>query len=250
MIADRNNFEKGNKIETLLTKILEQEPSCIDALKLAAGMADDVKFTSAEKIGGKKRKADVVVYFGESSVKVSVKSFNQKPGYNQIERTSIEDFCKRNRISKEGQNFLTKAILRKAQAKNRDGFNLINEDEWDFVRQMLKDTSVGEASLMGMDHPDILAIYSGIHKRFHFYDMRRDVMPLVKQNKISFTKRGGNIVIGKYIVIQRKGSQAGEQGISGDRTVDDPKHKSNDVQIKMRLFDFFNEVNPIASLQL
>ena len=36
MIADRNNFEKGNKIETLLTKILEQEPSCIDALKLGS----------------------------------------------------------------------------------------------------------------------------------------------------------------------------------------------------------------------
>ena len=80
-------------------------------------MADDVKFTSAEKIGGKKRKADVVVYFGESSVKVSVKSFNQKPGYNQIERTSIEDFCKRNRISKRGSKLFDKSNLEKGTSK-------------------------------------------------------------------------------------------------------------------------------------
>lgn len=76
--------------------------------------------------------------------------------------------------------------------------------------------------------------------------MEKQVIPLAGDSNISFTKRSNNIQIGDYVVIQRKGSKRESKGIP----IDSLKHKANDVQIKMHIKKFFNEVGPIAWYQL
>ena len=102
------------------------------------------------------------------------------------------------------------------------------------------------SSLLGHDHPQILALYSVNQSKFHFYDMNKQVLPLVRVAEIRFTAIAANIAIGDYIVLQRKGSAKGEAG----NDIGDILHRANNIQIKMKVKRFFNDVEPISWYQL
>ncbi len=76
--------------------------------------------------------------------------------------------------------------------------------------------------------------------------MQRQVIPLMVSDQIDFTSRSSNITIGKYIVIQRKGSRMGKSG-SDPMSID---HGSNHVQIKMRVKKFFENIEPVSRFSI
>lgn len=92
------------------------------------------------------------------------------------------------------------------------------------------------SALCGNGHPQILALFSVEDSLFHIYNMKTQVEPLVRTNHIGFTSKSSNIMIGRYIVVQRKGSSK--------------DHAHNDVQVKMRVKKFFNEIEPLCYYQL
>jgi len=253
MTPNRTNFVQGTNIELLLQNSLPDHPRAFVKIKEAAGIPADVPLIdNGENIGLRKRKADAVFNFGEGYplLRVSIKSFSATGGYNHIERKGLEAFCRDYRISKADYEFLSKLFLRKAAAEKGRRTHLVKRDEEERVRRIFQPVEVGASSLLGRDNPQIFAIFSIELNRWHLYDIQRQVLPLIRQRAITFTIQGKNVGFGDYIVLQRKGSKQGEQSISGGRPHTDIKHRSNDVQIKMRIERFFNEIKPLAFYQL
>ena len=232
---------------------LPEHPKTFGILKEVLGIQQDAKIVSAEVIGASdKRKTDVEFVFvanegskvqdsGASSLymTISSKSFTGA-GYNHLERRGFFDFCGRNQISKNDQELLGNLVLQKAGGGR--GRALVPQQNQVAVRSIFNRIDVGSSAILGNDHPKFLALYSMASHEFKLYHIMTQVIPLVSQKKITFTKQGGNISINDYIVIQRKGSEGGDIGNS--RT--DLNHGSNDIQIKLRAKKFFEEVEPLA----
>ena len=201
-------------------------------------------------VGRKKRKTDAVFQFGDKYpiLRVSVKSFSKSGGYNHVERKSLSTFCREYQISVSDQEFLKTLFLRKAVAAKGKHTHLVEQDEQSRVHEIFKHLEVGATALLGRDHPQIFAIYSIERSRWHLYDIRKQVLPVIRQHTVTFTRIARNIEFGDYIVLQRKGSQAGEH--SKGFPITDIRHRANDVQIKIRLRKFFNTIEPLCFFEL
>ena len=264
MIAppNRTNTTQGTNIETMLHHVLLDHPRAFGKIKAVAGIpaqADPVK--DADNIGMRKRKTDIVFAFGGDYplLRISVKSFKKAAGYNHLERKSLDKFCTDNRLRAADAKMLHDMFIRKAvegkaaKAKDKSASKkitpLVYPSERDDVRRMFANVEVGASAFLGSDHPQILAVFRIDDNRWHFYDMQNQVLPNTRQSHIGFTARGGaNIQLGDYILLQRKGSEKGEH--SYGLPISDIRHRSNDVQIKFRLKAFFDEIEPLAYIQL
>ena len=92
-----------------------------------------------------------------------------------------------------------------------------------------------------------LWVYYSVEKNcFHLYNINEQVLPLIRNQNVSFTSRSSNIQIGDYIVFQRKGSEKGENG----HDINSIEHGANHIQIKMKVKNFFNSVKPVSSYSL
>lgn len=252
MTPNKTNLAQGTNIEILLGNVLPNHPKAFAQVKAMAGIDDKAKVVkAAENIGQNKRKTDMTFDFGEDypPLRISVKSFKGGAGYNHLMRKSLPAFCRDNRIKKADEEFLTKCFLRKAEAFHGRGTPLIDGgEEKDRVREIFANLEIAASSLLGADHPQVLAIFSIAINKWHFYDIQRQVLPLIRQSYIAFTVTSSNIMLGDYIVLQRKGSASGEN--SGGHPVTDIRHRANDVQIKMKVNRFFDEVKPAATIKL
>ncbi|MXZ44208.1 MAG: hypothetical protein F4Z01_04415 [Gammaproteobacteria bacterium] len=248
---NKTNTRQGINIEELLQNSLPQHPRAFKKVKEAVGIPNRAQpIKDAENIGLKKRKTDAVFKFGDEYplLRVSVKSFSKDAGYNHVERKSLSAFCRDYRISVPDQKFLETLFLRKAAAEKGRRTHLVNYDEQGRVREIFDDLEVGATSLLGRDHPQIFAIYSIERSRWHLYDIPKQVLPVIRQHTVTFTQIGRNIEFGDYIVLQRKGSAKGEH--SGGHPITDIRHRANDVQVKMRTRNFFNEIKPLCFFEL
>ena len=253
MTPSRTNTAQGTDTEKSLQDDLPAHPRAFAKVKEMVGIPADAELIDhAENVGLQKRKADAVFNFGDNHplLRVSVKSFSKGAGYNQIERKSLASFCKVNRIAKKDEEFLQQIILRKAKAKKGKRTHLVQHGEEERVKQIFSQIEVGASSLLGQDHPQIFAIYSREIKKWHLYDMQKQVLPVIRQRDISFTPVGRNVRFGIYVDFKRKGSKKGEDKISGGRPFTDIRHRSNDVQIMIRSKRFFNEIEPLAYIAL
>ena len=240
-MINKTNTYQGTDVEHLFANSILECPRAWQSIKAAVGDYDNAIEKMPEVVGGNKRKADVLIEFEKHPpIRVSVKSF-QPPGYNHIERRKLPDFCTRNQISKADTEFLTHIWLRKA--KNDGKGLLVLPREQERIQEIFSTIEPGISALVGNDHPQILALYNKKESQWHLYDMNEQVLPLVRGQNIEFTSQASNIQIGKYIVIQRKGSSKGEGGSLDLMSLD---HGSNNVQIKMKVGRFYNEVAPIS----
>ncbi len=250
---NRTNTTQGQNVEKWLADSLLSQRACFNEIKNSLGMPRSARSKgSPEVIGSKqKRKADVVCNFEGDypPLRITVKSFRGKFGYNQIERRNIGEFCRRHQIPAKDRAFLERIFLRKAKAAEGRNTLLVEDSERDRVREIFRGCEIGISSLAGHDHPEIIAIFSMEKSKYHFYDVKKQVINLLKCKEVSFSPRSANIEFGKYIVLQRKGSAKGEQG-SGRWKVTDIGHGANHVQIKMRTKKFFEEIGPIAYYSL
>lgn len=239
-MPNQGNTTQGTNIEHLFANSIADHPKAWgDAVKLV-GDYEDSMIREPSVTGSNHRKGDVnVPYENKPDIRVNIKSF-RGPGYNQVERRRVDQFCSRNQIRSADEQFLTDIWLRKAH--NNGQGRLVYPEEQDRVREIFSTIEPGVSALVGNDHPQIFALYRFEDSKWHLYDMKNQVLPLIQGQEISFTTLGGNIHIGNYIVIQRKGSRRGETGT-------DPysiTHGSNHVQIKMKVGKFFNDIEPAS----
>ena len=262
MSPSRTNTAQGRNIEQLLINSLPTHRDAFGITKELAQIPANLNPMKSEVIGTHQRKTDVEFSFGDAYplLRISVKSFDGNHGYNHLWRTSLNSFCRSNKIKKSDELFLQTLFLRKAKASKAKASKakaskarhtkLVKDGEKGRIEQIFSPIEVGASAFLGSDHPQILALFNIQQSKWGLYSFQNTVLPLIRQQKIGFTKRGANIEIGEYVVFQRKGSQRGEQGISADRSIDDIQHRANDVQIKFRTKRFFEEVPPDAWYKL
>lgn len=241
---NKTNTAQGNNVEHLLANsLLVHKKAWANILKSVFG-SKTLTALEPQIIGGHKRKTDVEIGFkGQAETfRASIKSFTGS-GYNHIERRGLEAFCERNIIKGKDARLLKKIWLRKAV----NGGRLVEQVEREAITNIFKQIKCGASAILGADHPNVFALFNIKKNRWHLYNMEKQVIPLVSSSNISFTSQSSNILIGDYVVIQRKGSKK-----ESNRSVpiDSLKHKANDVQIKMRVRKFFNEIKPVAWYQL
>ncbi len=244
---NQSNTHQGTNVEHLFANSILDHPNAWNSILTSIGYGAAIGMTpTIEVIGTNRRKTDVVIDFGNNSklapVRVTIKSFT-KGGFNQIGRQKLSGFCERNLISSSDQEFLKELILRKAK-NSKDG-NLVEQNEQARVRKIFTGIEPGITSLLGSDHPQILALYSVDLGRWHLYNISRQVEPLIRSQGITFGSRNSNIDIGDYVAIQRK---AGDK--RNNMSLDNIDHPANNVQIKMRVKKFFNNVVPVSWYQL
>lgn len=251
MTPNRTNTRQGINIEELLRNSLPAHQRAFNKVKQSAGIPTTATLTEeSDNVGLRKRKTDVVFNFGNKypRLRASVKSFSKGAGYNQLERKSLANFCRDNRILADDHKFLEILFLRKAKAEKWKRTKLVEQGEKERVRQIFSEIEPGATALLGLDHPQIFAVFSIERNRWHLYDMQSQVLPAIRQINVTFTSTSSNIQLGDYIVLQRKGSAGGEH--SGGHPVTDIRHRANDVQMKIRLRRFFDKINPLAFIQL
>ena len=248
MAANRTNTVQGCNVEHLFANSVGDHPRAFTAMIKSVGIPQDAVYLNAEVLVGWHRKADVVFHFEEYlrtiseehlgrrlQLRCSVRSFTGA-GYNHIERKRLPEFCSRNQIAKADQDFLETLIKRKSlDPRNTD---LVLPRERERVRQIFSSTEVGISALMGNGHPQILTLFSIKRNRFHIYNIAESVEPHIRSSNIGFTPRSSNIKIGEYIIVQRKGSNKEANG------------RANDIQIKMLVRKFFDEITPTYYYQL
>jgi len=233
MSPNKTNTNQGTNVEHLFSNSITDHPSAFRAMCEMVGL-DPLAYIEAEVIGERHWKTDVILHFDDYDLGCSIKSFTG-PGYNHLERRTLPEFCRRNQIPSQDEAFLYELILRK-QANPYGLF--VQPQERNRVRAIFSACQAAQAALLGEDNPQVFVLFSVQKSRFHIYDMDRTVQPLVRSDYIGFTSQSANIEIGDYIVVQRKGSEKEASG------------RANDIQIKMKVRKFFNEVEPHCFYQL
>ncbi len=244
---NQSNTHQGTNVEHLFANSILDHPNAWNSILKSIGYGAAIGMTpTIEVIGSNKRKTDVVIDFGNniqlSPVRVTIKSFT-KVGLNQIGRQKLSRFCEQNLISKPDQEFLKELILRKA--KNSKKGKLVEQNEQSRVRKIFMGIEPGITSLLGSDHPQILALYSVDLGKWHLYNISRQVEPLIRSQGVTFSPRSSNIDIGDYVAIQRKAGDPRE-----NISLNNIDHPANNVQIKMRVKKFFNNVVPVSWYQV
>ena len=235
------NTERGTKAERLLRDTLPKNRTALNLVLESQGMHGAVVL-NAEVIGGQHRKGDVRFDLdGEHPpLRFNVKSFGRM-GFNQLGRQKFIQFCAYNRISKSDQQFLEGLWLRKATSAVRTQ-NLVEQNERDRVTKIFESIEPAASSFLGSDHPELLALYSRDEGLWKIYDINKQVRPLIRSKKVGFTSGTSNIMVGEYVVIQRKGSKKESPKLD----ISNLLHGANDVQIKMLTKKFFEEQEPLA----
>ncbi len=242
---NKTNTHQGSNVEHLLANSILDHPKAFKAVCDALSIPNDATPIEPSVVGGRKHKTDIEIGFNQPTVppiRVSIKSFTGA-GYNHLERRRLPTFCKLNQITAADTKFLIDIWLEKATGKRQ---LLVEDAEHERIGKIFSNIEPAASSLLGNDHPQIFALYSVNQSKFHFYDMNKQVLPLVRGAEIGFTTRAANIAIGDYIVLQRKGSEKGEAG----NDIGHISHRANDIQIKMKVKLFFNDVEPISWYQL
>ena len=241
------NTRRGKEAEDLFAKTISDNPHAFKAMCESLGIPADAETKKIDPIGEKHRKTDVEITFKNASIpsiRVSIKRFKDS-GYNHLERRKFLDFCKRNQFSIADINFLKDLWLRKA--RNSKTQKLVEDNEKERVKKIFSRVEPSASAILGNDHPQILALYNVHELEWYIYHIGNQVLDNIRNSEIDFTSRSSNIAIGDYIAIQRKGSAKGERG---DNPFTNIEHGANDVQIKMKIKKFCNDVEPLASYKV
>lgn len=190
------------------------------------------KFSQAINVGIYAEKADVKMNFScGNNVDISIKAYKQAVAYNQLTRASINKFCKifnldcldylQNLVISKSRNVKSNLIPFEEQEKILSIFQPIAKEivKWSFSNETTK---------------ELLVLYQREKNLMRIYVMK-DILKTLKYD-IIFTDKD-NIIIGDYIVIQRKG---GNGSLSKTIPKDSIKHPGNNIQLKLKIKDFVN----------
>lgn len=228
----RDNTTLGKVVHNTFAEVLNLNQN------VAVAIANSVGLTEASSFQAKvvaRAKTQVVMEIDGSEVEIgfNIKSFG-KSGFNQIERCKLETFCEKNRIRKRDMEFLRRLILRKGKDPRNTPLVQTSREK-NKIEDLFGRLSIGMNALLGEDRPQMLVLCDTVSELFKVYNFAKQVEPHLCQQAISFSPKGGNLLLGKYIAFQRKGGD----GIGG---------RPNDVQIKMNTKLFFDEAAALLSI--
>lgn len=240
---NRKNNTKSHRqaIMLFISRILD-DPAWPKLLRTLPGYdARAVAKRPPREISNSREKANVKIEFDTNHrpIRVRIMTFGGKSAGNHLERCRHWEFCSRNDLLGDHE-FLKGMWLRKAA--NSKGRLVNGQDEFQRVSRLFAPIAPWITALRGTrNYPQVLALYNSTEDYWHLYDME---LALVRKQRVALTPRG-NILIGKYIVIQRRGKE-GEKGTSSTNI----DHPSNDVQMKMKVYEFYHEVKPTVKTDL
>ena len=230
------NTKRGRDVKKMIADCILREPAWWRELLAKLGYEGARVKSSTPDYSSKK--ADVLVVFktSHSPLWLKVKSFT-KSDYSHLARRNLRAFCKDRRISEDDMEFLKGLWLRKARDPRKT--LLVPLADQRRVKKIFAPFERDVSAFLDRGDPQIFALCDRTRNQCHFYLMR-DVFKEMS-GPITFTERGGNIAIGKYIKVQRKGPDK-----RGESSTVDIDHPSNNVQVKMHVEKFFKDVEPAA----
>jgi len=236
MTQNRNAYI-GRNIEILFKNSIGDNPRVIQKIQGAFNIQS--RFLNAISTGIQAEKVDVKLEFADGhNIDANIKAFKKTgSSQNQITRTTITHFCEHFGLVNEEQE-LKDLFLIKAKNKNAPLFNEANQIKWIPIFTKIA-SGILTWSFSYRQSREILVIYERNDSNMYIYLMKDIMRNLDKQ--VSITSRG-NILIGKSVIFQRKGGN----GVHAKRINKlDPKHPGNDVQIKLKMKDFIEEMSDL-----
>jgi len=218
----------GKNVETLFKNSIGDHIDIID--KVIKAFKIEGRFLHAINTGIHAEKVDVKMGFScGHNIDVNIKAYKQAVAYNQLTRTSISKFC--NIFDLDCLEYLQNLIVNKS--RNVKSF-LIPVEEQEKALSIFQPISKEMVKWSFSTKPsrELLALYEREKSQMRIYVMK-DVLKALNYN-IIFTNKG-NIIIGDYIVIQRKG---GNGSMSKTIPKDSIKHPGNNIQLKLKVNDF------------
>lgn len=234
-MTNRNAYA-GRNVEHLFINSIKDHPSIVG--KIQEAFSIDSRLVNAISTGIHTEKVDAKLEFAcGRNVDANIKAYKDM-GFNQLTRTTIKIFCKKNDFSDETVSKFETLTLNKA--RNVSTHWILGEEQ-EYFFNLLQPISreIVKWSFSSQSSREILVLYSRNKNIMHIYTMK-DVLKELDYT-ISFTTKG-NILIGKYIIIQRKG---GNGVHSKDIPRDSLKHPGNNIQLKLKINPFVKDMAKI-----
>jgi len=227
----------GRNVEVLFKNSIGDNPSILR--KIREYFKINSRFLAAISTGIHAEKADVKMEFADGhNVDANIKAFKKSGiSYNQLTRTSLLNFCKRFSIE-DLYSELEKLFILKARNVGRQLFPEDKQGDFLSVFERLAQ-EILEWSFSYKKSREILVLYERDESIMLIYPMKEVFKRLDKT--VSFTSNG-NIAIGESVVIQRKG---GNGVHSRDIPKDSIKHPGNNIQIKLKMKAFIEEMRGV-----
>lgn len=222
------NAYVGKNVETLFKNSIGDHPSVIN--KIRSAFKINGNFENAIPTGLHAEKVDVKIAFNcGRNIDVNIKSYKKSAGYNQLTRTSLKKFCEI--FNLECFEYLQNRFISKSLRANENLIPIIHQKEMLSIFQPIAKEIV-KWSLSYKLSREMLVLYEREDSIMHIYVMKNILDSLCY--RFCFTKKG-NMMIGYYIVIQRKG---GNGAHSKSVPKDSIEHPGNNIQIKLKINDF------------
>jgi len=193
--------------------------------------------------GSNQKKSDVLMLFSNNySLGVNIKA--GKSNFNQVTRLWLEKLVSELKLTLECTNAITRGIdnhrLKRSKVFIEAIYNELIKREFE-----QKSKNIMELIFKGLNNDivKILALFDRDKRLFYLYDIN-DVIYNLSSLPISFSKRGV-VKFGNFITMQRKGGNG--HHIIMDKS--DPKHPGNQLQFKMKILSFMEQISPIAELK-
>lgn len=218
----------GKNVETLFKNSIGDH---IDILnKIRDSFKIEGRFLHAINTGIHAEKADVKMGFScGHNIDVNIKSYKKAVAYNQLTRTSIKNFCKV--FNLDCLDYLEMLIVNKAKDVKSLLIPIEEQQKVLSIFQPIAKEMV-KWSFSNSTARELLVLYEREKSEMRIYTMK-DILKALNY-EIIFTKKG-NIIIGEYIVIQRKG---GNGSMSKTIPKCSIKHPGNNIQLKLKVKDF------------
>ena len=226
---NNRNAYIGKNVETLFKNSIGNHLDIINKIKDVFKIKG--RFLDAINTGMHAEKVDVKIGFSCGHyIDVSIKAYKAKIAYNQLTRTSLYNFCKT--FDLDCLEYLQNLFINKAKKVSSSLFPIEEQQKALSIFQPISKKML-KRSFSNKTARELLALYEREKSEMRIYVMK-DVLKNLDQD-ITFTNKG-NILIGKFIVIQRKGGN----GIHVHGTVDKDnlKHPGNNIQLKLKVKDF------------
>ncbi len=188
--------------------------------------------------GNNLKKSDVLIGFTNNYfLGVNIKA--GKVGFNQVTRLWLEKFKNEIKLSEKVTEIIQHGIDNHRLKRSKI---LIEHQFESILKSELSEKSKLILELMfkgiGNDIVKILIIYNRNNKVFYFYEIDQLIIEISK-TEITFSKNGV-IKFGEYITLQRKGGNGDKLHLPKS----DNRHPGNQLQFKMKILNFINNVEP------
>ena len=194
------------------------------------------RLDTALQSGSMNRKVDVSLGFTcGKNINVNIKAYSSHKGsmFNQATRTPISKFCEDFGIRKKDEEELWELVLAKSANANTPLIPQGKQGRWAAILQDRHEKII-RSSLSVSPNSEMLVLIDRGTGQINLYPM----VEVLKQAKgeVSFTSRG-NVMLGNFMVLQRKGGN----GVHVPKTLKktDRKHPGNHIQIKISIKSFF-----------